>query len=174
MKRRLMAYVKILSPLSLQHIYFYMRDEVNVLDWWFVKNLNVVTARKRSLRTLCFYTCLSLCPQGGGIPACLAVLQAHTHGGGWGVWWGGSPGPHPGGKLRGLARGVSRPRPRGKVEGSGWGGLQPTPRGDVEGSGWGVISRSTPRGVGVSSMHWCRTPPQPPPADGYYCGRYAS
>ena len=37
----------------------------------------------------------------GGIPACLAGLQG-----------GGSPGPHPGGKLRGLAGRVSRPTPR--------------------------------------------------------------
>ena len=33
----------------------------------------------------------------GGMPACLAGIKE------------GSPGPHPGGKLRGLARGVSRP-----------------------------------------------------------------
>ena len=31
-------------------------------------------------------------------------LQAHTQGRSW-VWLGGSPGPHPGGRLRGLARG---------------------------------------------------------------------
>ena len=55
----------------------------------------IFTARKRSLRRLCFYTCLSFCPQGegvvsqhalqqvsrGGIPACLAGFQAHTQGG---------------------------------------------------------------------------------------------
>ena len=33
-------------------------------------------------------------------------LQAHTQGGSWGVWPGGSPGPHPGER-------VSRPTPRG-------------------------------------------------------------
>ena len=32
------------------------------------------------------------------------------------------PGPHPGGKLRDLAGGVSRPTPKGEVEGSGLGG----------------------------------------------------
>ena len=79
---------------------------------------------------------------GGGISACIAGLQVHTQGGSWGVWpgWeggiqahtqgevegsglgGGSLGPHPGGKLRGLAwGGVSRPTPGG-VEGSGLGG----------------------------------------------------
>ena len=31
--------------------------------------------------------CQEFCPQGG--------LQAHTQGEGWGVWLGGSPGPHP-------------------------------------------------------------------------------
>ena len=62
-----------------------------------------ITARKHSLRRLCFYTCLSFCPQGGvlsqyalqvvyqhtlqqvwgggDIPACLAGFQAHTQ---WG------------------------------------------------------------------------------------------
>ena len=46
---------------------------------------------------------------GGGIPACLAGLQAHTQGVG---------------KLRGLAWGVSRPTPGG-------GGSRPTPGGKV-------------------------------------------
>ena len=31
----------------------------------FVKN-TIITARKRSLRRLCFYTCLSFCPREGG------------------------------------------------------------------------------------------------------------
>ena len=55
---------------------------------------------------------------GGGIPACLAGLQAHTQGEVEGVWsLGGSPGPHPGRRLRGLAwgRGVSRPKPSGGI-----------------------------------------------------------
>ena len=34
------------------------------------------------------------------------------------------PGPQPGGSLRGLAGGVSRPTPRGELEESGQGGLQ--------------------------------------------------
>ena len=76
--------------------------------------------------------------------------------------------PHPRGKLRGLAWGVSRPTPRGEVEGSGLGEvLRPTSRG---------VSRSTPRGVsrptpgGYPSMHWGRHTP----ADGYCCGWYTS
>ena len=48
-----------------------------------------------------------------------------------------SPGPHPMGKLRGLAWGVSRPTPRGKFRGLAWGVSRPTPRGEVEGSGLG-------------------------------------
>ena len=62
----------------------------------------------------------------GGIPACLAGL--------WGVYPNMPcrfPGPHPGGSLRGLAGGVSRPTPRGEVEGSGRGGLQAHTWGDV-------------------------------------------
>ena len=51
----------------------------------FLQVLAIFTTRKRSLRRLCFYTCLSFCPRGGGIPACLAGLrgrglQAHTQG----------------------------------------------------------------------------------------------
>ena len=106
----------------------------------------IFTSRNEVGSRLCFYMCLWFCSQGvvsqhaggipaclaaglpgvgGGIPACLAGFQAHTQGGSWGVWPGGSPGPHPRGKLRGLAwgglqahtpRGISRPTP--------WGGLQ--------------------------------------------------
>ena len=43
----------------------------------------------------------------------LGGLQAHIHGGSLEVWPGGSPGPHPWGKFRGLAWGVSRHTPRG-------------------------------------------------------------
>ena len=60
-------------------------------------------------------------------------LQAHTHGGCWGVWLG-----------------VSRPTPRGDVEGSGWGGSPgPHPGGPGRGSwsrparGWGWIPACT-------------------------------
>ena len=63
------------------------------------------------------------------------------------VHGGGSPGPHPGGMLRGLAGGVSRPTPRGDVEGSGWGVSRPTPRGEVGGSGQGGSPGPHPWGV---------------------------
>ena len=63
------------------------------------KPASIFNARKRSLRRLCFYTCLSFCSEGGG---CL--------------------GPGPGWRLRDLAGGGSRPTPRDEVGGSGWGG----------------------------------------------------
>ena len=47
------------------------------------------------------------------------------------------PGPCPGGKLRGLARGVSKPTPKGEVEGSGLGVSRPTP-GGLQTHTWGV------------------------------------
>ena len=40
--------------------------------------VHVITARKRSLRRLCFYTCLSVCPQRGVCPS--ACCDAHTPG----------------------------------------------------------------------------------------------
>ena len=52
----------------------------------------IFTARKRSLRRLCFYRCLSFCPQGGGVfllGGCAWLLQ----GGGMCGWsWGGMRG----------------------------------------------------------------------------------
>ena len=74
---------------------------------------------------------------------------------------GGSPGPHPGGKLGGLARGgVSRPTPRREVEGSGQGGLQAHTHGGLQ-TQTRRISRPTPGGESPSqhmgvypSMHW--------------------
>ena len=117
----------------------------------------VVTARKRNLRRLCFYTCLSFCSQGrcgipaciaGGIPACLAA----------GGWYPSIPcrfpGPHPGGKLRGLA----------------WGGVsRPTPEGGVSRPTWG---RSPGPHLGSGVFHHALR--QTPPHDGYCCGQLAS
>ena len=86
--------------------------------------------------------------------------------------------PTPGGRLRGLAGGVSRPTSSGEAEGSGQGDLQvhtrgggklrglaggspgPHPGGEVEGSGWGGLqahtwggSRPTPGG-GLQAHTW--------------------
>ena len=74
------------------------------------------------------------------------------------------PGPHPGGKLRGLARGAPGPHPRGKLRGlqaHTWGVSRPTPEG---------ISRPTPRGC----IPACTEADNPPPPDGYCCRQYAS
>ena len=74
----------------------------------------IFTAHKRSLRRLCFYTCLSVCggclgPNPGGRLGGLGVgcVHAHTQGGGVQAHTrvGGCPGPYPGG--------VSRPTPGG-------------------------------------------------------------
>ena len=62
---------------------------------------------------------------GGGIPACLAGFQAHTQGEVEGSGWGGSPGPHPRGKLRGLA----------------WWGLQAHTQGGLQGHTQGGVSQ---------------------------------
>ena len=57
----------------------------------------------------------------GGIPACLTGLSRPTPKGEvkcqWGVWPGGSPGPHPGGKLRGLAWGSIGPHLQAHTQG---------------------------------------------------------
>ena len=79
-----------------------------------------ITARKHSLRMLCFYKCVSVHGEGGGIPACIAGgipaclvgFQTHTQGGSWEDL---ARGAHPKGEVEGgLARGVSRPTPRGE------------------------------------------------------------
>ena len=115
--------------------------------------ITIFTAHKRSLRRLCFY--MSVCPQGGGIPACLAGGIPACLAGLQGVYPSmlcRYPDPHPGGSLRGLAGGVSRPTPRVEVQGSGQEG-SPGPH------------------PGGGSQHALR---QIPPPDGYCCGWYAS
>ena len=120
---------------------------------------------------------------GGGIPACLADLQAtprgklrglvwgspcHSQGGSWGVW--------PEGCLQAHTQGgggVSRPTPRGVS--------RPTPRGlQAHTQGGGGVSRPTPGGCpgphlrgsqglhpgGYPSMHWGRHPQQTATAAG--------
>ena len=87
-----------------------------------VKNYiqDIITARKRSLRRLCFYRCLSFCPQGG----CVWLL------------WGGHAWLLPGG-MHGCSRGAC-------VVALGWGGVRGLLRGGVRGffdeirsmSGW--------------------------------------
>ena len=64
---------------------------------------------------------------------------------------GGSPGSHLGGKLRGLAGGVSRPTPGRKLRGLAGGSPGPHPGGRLGGLA-GEVPRPTPRGVG--GMVW--------------------
>ena len=56
-----------------------------------------------------------------------------------GIWPGGSPGPQPRGKLRGIwPEGVSRPTTQGEVEGDlTWRGLQAHTQGAACSGGWG-------------------------------------
>ena len=77
-----------------------------------------ITARKLSLRRLCFYRCVSV-HGGRGYPSMHCRFpDPHPCGKLRGIWPTGSPGPHPRGKLRGIRpRGVSRPMPKGGVEG---------------------------------------------------------
>ena len=95
--------------------------------WYCINATQVVTVCKRSLRRLCFYTCLSFCPPGGaGVSAPvgspgphLGGLQAHT----WGVsrpTLGGVSRPTPGG-------GVSRPTPGGCIPACTEAAPHPTP-----------------------------------------------
>ena len=53
--------------------------------------------------------------------------QAHTHGGGCVVWVGGSKGPHPGGRLGGLAGGRLQAHTQGVSRSTRGGGGSPGP-----------------------------------------------
>ena len=86
------------------------------------------------------------CMSGGYIPACLAGFQAHI---GWGV---------------------SRPTPREEVEGSGLRGLQA----HTQGGGWGVWLGGLQAHTWGGGVIPACTEADPPTADGYCCGRYAS
>ena len=92
-------------------------------------------------------------------------LQAQTQGEVEGSGQGGSPGPHPEGRLKGLAGGGLQAHTRGKVEGSDKGVSRPTPRGRSRGLATGV-SRPTPRGAVQAQAQGCIpacTEADPPP-----------
>ena len=116
---------------------------------------------------------------GGGIPACLAaglqgvvVSQQACR----------FPGPHPGGKFRGMVSGQGglQAHTHGGSLG-GWhlarGSPGPHPGKSWGGSGSGV-SRPTPGGGGLLLGGGCLVPGwgevETPPRDGCCCGRYAS
>ena len=125
------------------------------------------TARKQSLRRLCFYMCLSVILFTGGVYPSMPCRSP-----------GGDvypsmpcrfPGPHPGGKLRGLARGegVSRGGLKGVgvvAPGPHLGGLQAATQGGLQGGlqvhTWGCIPACTEADT--------------PPTDSYCYGWYAS
>ena len=100
----------------------------------------------------------------GGTPTCIAgcILACLTAGLGGGVWYSSMPcrfpGPQPREKLRGLARGVSRPPPKGEVEGSGHLGLQAHTQGVLALGGVPALGGSAPRGI-CSQGVW--RPPSP-------------
>ena len=77
-----------------------------------------ITARKRSLRRLCFYTCLSFCSWGVVSQHALQVSR-----------------PTPRGEVEGSGLGGFQAHTWGEVEGSGLGGLQAHTQGEVERSG---------------------------------------
>ena len=95
----------------------------------------IFTSRKRSLRRLCFYTCLSV------------IL--FTVGRGWYPsmhcrWYPSIPCRSPRGVVSCHALQVSRPTPKGNFRGLAWGGFPgPHPGGEVEGSGLGVLQAHT-------------------------------
>ena len=141
----------------------------------FSSEFYITTASIRSLGQGNIFrsVCQEFCPQGGWYPSmhCRWYLSMPCM----------SPGPHPRGKLRGLAWGVSRPTPRGEVEVSSLGGVsKPTP---------GGVSRPTPGGgspgphlggspgphlgggVGIPA---CTEADPPLATDSYCCRQYAS
>ena len=92
---------------------------------------------------------MSVCPQQEGWYPSMHCRSPGPHPGGRlrGLAWGGGLQAHTQGKLRGLALGVSRSTPRGEVEGSGLGG-SPDPH-------LGGVSRPTPRGLQVYTRGVC-------------------
>ena len=114
----------------------------------------LITSRKRGLRRLCFYTCLSFSQCGGWYPS--MPCSRSRGGGGWGGVGFGCypsmpcrfPGPHPEGKLRGIWPGGSPgPHPRGELRGIWLGGLQAhTQGGSLGGSGQGGLQAHTQGG----------------------------
>ena len=101
-------------------------------------SLDVITARKRSLRRLCFYTCLSVHRGGGWYPSmpcrspggCVSQHALQVSRGVYPSMPCRFRGPHPRGNLRGLARGVSRSTPReGLLQAHTWEVSRRTPGG---------------------------------------------
>ena len=52
--------------ISIPYVHFQVTPASLIMCIMAINTARVITARKRSLRRLCFYTCLSFCPQGRG------------------------------------------------------------------------------------------------------------
>ena len=127
----------------------------------FSSEFYITTAHKRSLGQGNIFrsVCQEFCPQGGWYPSmhCRWYLSMPCM----------SPGPHPRGKLRGLAWGSPGPHPGGKLRCLASGGLQAHTWGGLQAhTGWGVsrptpgrVSRPTPGGW-VSQHALRQTPPR--------------
>ena len=132
-----------------------------------------ITARKRSLRRLCFYTCLSFCPQvggggGAGIPACIAGGIPVCIAGGVPACLAGLRGgipaclagvqAHTQGELRGLASGVSRPTPRWVSRPTSRGGIPACTEADTPQQMATAAGGTHPTGIlvycALSGMNW--------------------
>ena len=76
-----------LPPSSTGHVHYVVRSVGKRTIGIQRKKYLLVTVRKRSLRRLCFYRCLSFCPQGG---ACVVARRGGVRGcsGGCVVAWG--------------------------------------------------------------------------------------
>ena len=97
----------------------------------FMQPANIFTARKRSLRRLCFYRCLSFCPQRG---ACMVAPREGMRGCSWGGMRGcsrGHPWLFPGGRAWLLPGGHAWLLPGGVFVVAPRGACMVTPRGHV-------------------------------------------
>ena len=150
------------TKLNCSEYYTILRE---ILRWNFIR---IFTARKQSLRRLCFYRMTAFCRGGGWWYPSMPC---------W--WYPSMPCRSPGGVVSwGLAWEVSRPEPRGEVEGSGLGGSPgPHPGGKLRGLAhtWGSPG---PHPGSLQVHTWGGIPActeaDTPPADGYCCVRYAS
>ena len=176
-----------LTFISLWHHYIACPCNLSNFAAWIA--VHIITVRKRSLRRLYFYRCVSV-HKGGGLPQCLLedLLPGRpptreTPCQGDSPCHGNPPpprrppcqvdppppGPHPRGKLRGIR---SRPTPKGEIEGIR---SRPTPKGEIQGDQIQAHTQGGNSGGSGRGQHprGIRTKPQPPPHD-YCCRWYAS
>ena len=138
----------------------------------------IFTARNEVGARLCFYTCLWFCSQGGVVVSQHALQVVSQHAlqqvsGGGGVWYPSMPwrfpGPHPGGGNWGVWPGGSPGPHLGGSPGPHPGGFPGPHLGGSPGLHLGGFSRPTPGGGCVSQHELKQTP-----TVCYCCGWYAS